>query len=159
MKPQGCRTRDGRLERLLELLRQGHNRNTACAAVGISDRTLRLWCERARRGEPEYEGIAEQVAQAESKLEIDLVDRIVVHSLEDWRAAAFVLERRFPLRWGEARGAAAKLEAERQAMIEAMVGVLEKRGLSETAEEVVRELAGGGEDNAPATGSAAGATH
>lgn len=146
-------------DKFVKLLEEGHYRKVACAAVGISYQAFLNWLAKGEEGDERYVEFQQRVTAAESKLEIDLLNRIVTHSLEDWRAASFALERRFPTRWGDAKAVQVKLEAERDAMLDALVKALEKRGLADAAEDVFRELAGGSSRTAGGAGSSATAKH
>ena len=103
---------------LLKLLRLGNFRVTACAAVGITEDTLRNWQERARAGEEPFADFVDEVERAEALAEIDTVNVIAMcargevpknkdgkvipedkRPFKDWRAAAFILERRGARRW------------------------------------------------------------
>jgi len=109
---------DGEKATLLKLLRVGNFRVTACAAVGITQQTLRNWQERARAGEEKFAEFMDEVERAEAQAEIDTVNVIAmcargelpkdkdgnvipkdVRTFRDWKAAAFILERRGARRW------------------------------------------------------------
>lgn len=88
-------------ERLARLLERGVAIEQAAAAVGIPRRTIYNWLERAGEvGAPEvYVQFAERIEQARSKCEADLVETIADEAREDWRAAAWLLERLAPERF------------------------------------------------------------
>jgi transposase-like protein len=142
-------------ERLVASLRSGQQRNAACGAAGIAKTTLRDWLRQAEAGNEMFIPLALEVAKAEAECEARAVASIQVQGREDWRALAWYLERRFPLQWGDVRGHAAKLDAEREAMMDAFIGACARRGLSDACEEVLGELANSGADEA---GAARGAT-
>jgi len=148
-----------RADRIVQLLKAGQHRSTACQAVGVADRTLRTWLARADEGDERWVDFARRVREAEAECESRAIIAIQLKGKDDWRAMAWWLERRFPLRWGETRGQQAKLDQERESMLETLVRVLEKRGLGEAAEEVVRELAGDSGEADTANQGAGGATH
>ena len=150
---------DEKAKQLIELVRQGHHRETACAAVRIARQTLHNWLKAGRDGDERWAEFAREFDAAEATFEIAWVGRIVELGQNDWRALFTLLERRAPLRWGQAKADQAKLEAERQAMMDAIVAALEKRGMADAAEEVVRELAGSSEAEASRTRRTAQPAH
>jgi hypothetical protein len=119
--------------------------------------TLRRWMAFADNGDDKYAAFAARVREAEANIEQVTVRKIHEHGDKDWRALAWWLERRWPDRWGQEKAASARLEAERGAMLDAMLKALERRGVADVAEDVLRELAAdskpearGAETEAPA---------
>jgi transposase len=91
---------DDRRADLILLLANGASSARAARAVGVGERTLRRWLR---------DGLAEQVAQAraarpEAKDALAEARLVVVvaraAALGDWKAGAWLLERRWPDRWG-----------------------------------------------------------
>jgi len=84
-----------RREELLDNLRQGMSIRAACALVGISERTYQRWRE-------EDEEWVEASDHAIRFSEPILIARMKALAEEkgDWRAHAWLLERRFPKEWG-----------------------------------------------------------
>ena len=70
----------------------GNTQRAAALAEGISEATFHRW----RNEKPEF---AEMVEQAIGVSEANLVHKLT--SSEDWRAAAWILERRFPQTWSK----------------------------------------------------------
>lgn len=83
---------DERVERILEALSSGQTRRIAAACGGVSDDTLRRWIQT----DPE---LSLRVSAAESQAEMALVACIRNAAGHDWRAAAWLLERREPANW------------------------------------------------------------
>jgi hypothetical protein len=106
------------------MLQQGSFRNRAAAACGIGESTFYRWLElsrphtvggRAARPRPQYVEFREAVEAAEASAEQFLVTTIrmaaydvkpgadggAVITVKDWRAAAYLLERKFRDRWSE----------------------------------------------------------
>ena len=127
--------------KLVQLLKAGQNRQAACAAVGLCDRTLRNWIAKGEDGDERWFAFAKRIREAESECETRAVVQIQIAGKKDWRALAWWLERRFPLRWSDAKGAQAQLQGERESMLDALVKTLQKRGLEHATEDVLRELA------------------
>lgn len=87
--------------KIVAALRVGCPLNTAAAYANVVSSTFNNWLRRGRDGEQPYRGLVEQIdlAIADGKMR-DLV-RIDQGADKDWRAAAWKLERRFPLEFGE----------------------------------------------------------
>lgn len=85
------RTTD-RVVAILEALHAGHTRKVATAAGGICEETFRRWVA----ADPHLQ---QQVVQAEAVAEHSLVECIKRAGEVDWRAAAWLLERRNPAAW------------------------------------------------------------
>jgi transposase len=89
-------------ERLLNFLRLGNHIETACKATGIHKDTYYEWMKRARAGkagDERYVAFAEKADAALAEAEARDVQTILLASKEQWQAAAWRLERRFPDRW------------------------------------------------------------
>jgi transposase-like protein len=82
-----------REQRLLQAIRAGNTRRAACAYAGISDETLANWSRRSL-------DFLESLTRAEAESEVALVATIRQAAQQDWRAAAHLLERRWPDTWG-----------------------------------------------------------
>jgi len=85
-------------EKLLENLRTGMSVDAACTQSSISRSTYYRWIE-------EDEEFAEEVEAAKDFSEAVLLESIRYQgeAKQDWRAAAWILERRIPDRWGAKR--------------------------------------------------------
>lgn len=88
-------------EKIIELLKRGNFRETACAAAGVHPKTLREWMRRGRDGEEPYAEFSERMDAAESAGEARHVRVIEEAGEKDWRASAFILARRWAARWQE----------------------------------------------------------
>jgi hypothetical protein len=87
-------------ERMVGLVRRGNFREMACAQVGVSSRTLRNWLSAAAAGDARYIDFALKLEQAEAEAEDLLVVSVRRAAMKDWKAAAWLLERRGAKRWG-----------------------------------------------------------
>lgn len=90
-------------DRIVALLRAGNYVHTTVAAVGIGHRTFNDWMLRGASERPEdepYRLLRERVEETRSAAEIDSVALISRAAAGDWRAAAWLLEREHPQRWG-----------------------------------------------------------
>src|SRR5438309_5854891 len=87
-------------QKIIAALRNGAYRQTAAQWAGIAPETLSRWL--SRTGEP-YESFAQEVEQAEAGLEVRCVHAIMSQIDLKPELAAFMLERKYPQRWGKAR--------------------------------------------------------
>jgi hypothetical protein len=81
--------RPSREARLFTALRAGNTRAAAPAYAGITDRTLRYWVEQSSV-------FSDALTRAEQEAEVALVANIRMAGQTDWRAHAWLLERRNP---------------------------------------------------------------
>jgi len=88
---------------MVALLEEGNYVATACAKVGISRETYYAWLRDAKAldASEAVKSFAAAVTEASATGEAELVKIIRASALEDWRAAAFLIERRHPKRWNE----------------------------------------------------------
>ena len=91
---------EGRIEALVIALGTGCTREAAARHAGIDRTTLYRWLERDA-------AIRTRVEKAEADVEVRLAAQIVQAAPDDWRAAAWLLERRRPAGYGRAQAAAA----------------------------------------------------
>jgi transposase len=90
-------TRD--LERsYLDALRRTRYLETAADLAGIHRVTLKRWLKRGRREPGPYREFCIAVKKVLAESEANNVGEI--ESAEEWQASAWLLERRFPERWG-----------------------------------------------------------
>jgi hypothetical protein len=100
--------------KLVLLLRVGNYAESACASAGVAKSTYYNWKrtgarERDARENPKYKPKAAldpfvdfiaEVEQAEATFECGAIAKIRMASGEHWTAMAWLLERKFPQRWG-----------------------------------------------------------
>jgi transposase len=79
--------------KVIEATRKGLTRAVAARAAGISPTTL----YKELRENPQF---AQAIKEAQASGEEALVDIIKGHAFETWQAAAWLLERRYPERYG-----------------------------------------------------------
>jgi len=96
-KTDSTRTRSGKYTSILahqicDLISKGVPLNAAATGSGINRSTLYRWRK-------ERKDFAEMVEQAIGVSEARLITDISIN--EDWRAKAWILERRFPERWSK----------------------------------------------------------
>lgn len=110
-------------KRLLQALAAGNYYEPACAYAGIDYSTFRRWM---LRGEKESKGefceFCEVVQRAIAQSEIASVAKIKKAEEDDWRAAAWLLERRFSDRWASTQKVKIEVEKELEKTLAALEG-------------------------------------
>lgn len=105
--------------KILALIRAGNYLETACGACGIDSKTLRNWREAGAKGRQPYKAFCEKLFQAECEAEtvfVALLNQAAtglktikdprtgkdkqVPVTGDWKAKAFLGERKLARRWG-----------------------------------------------------------
>lgn len=109
-------------EKIVSLLRAGNYVETAAACAGIHKDTFYDWMKRGAKGEEPYAELAGAVHKALADGEARDVAVIFQASKEQWQAAAWRLERRFPDRWS--RNDRVKVDANLEVSDERLVGKL-----------------------------------
>jgi Homeodomain-like domain len=87
-------------QQLLAALRTGATIGEAAAAAGISRSTVHRWVARGEGQDGRFQNFAEAVAQARAEAKVGAIAAVRRAMPEDWRAAAFYLERTDPEQWG-----------------------------------------------------------
>ncbi len=105
--PRPTKLSPQRQAQICEYVAQGHSREIAAQACGIAATTVYRWM---KRGETEPDGpfgeFCMALKRADAEAEIACLRRIkAAAEAGDWRAAAWMLERRYPEKWGRRRAA------------------------------------------------------
>ncbi|MFS8631315.1 MAG: hypothetical protein LOD92_09215, partial [Bacillales bacterium] len=98
-----------------DAIRMGAYIETAAAYAGINKSTLYDWMRRGARAKSgKYKEFSNAIEKALAESEMRDLAVIAKASQENWQAAAWRLERKFPDRWGrrKAKSEIAKIEAE-----------------------------------------------
>jgi hypothetical protein len=90
-------------ETICQAIEAGNYQKVAARAAGISEGTLLKWRARGRRGEQPYADLERAIEEADQECEKLLVSRVMGATDKDWRAAAMMLERKYPDRWSRVR--------------------------------------------------------
>jgi transposase len=102
---QGPAMDDARLDKIVDEVARaialGMTQTDAARAAGVQPRTFESWLEKGRAGNPAYARIVDPIDNARALGQRSLADRIAKASNKDWRAAAWILERRHPQTWGK----------------------------------------------------------
>ena len=80
---------------VLENLEKGYTREHAGRLVGAGRDLVSKWVRKGEKGTKKYAEFASRVVEAEQKSQGVLIGHIKIHAEKDWRAAAWLLERRF----------------------------------------------------------------
>jgi transposase-like protein len=83
-------------EVIAEFVKKGMSVNSACRAAGVNPRTYYDWQEKAEKGMVEYQPVVDFLEQARAAGQAELLQKVIDASNEDWKAAAWILERRHP---------------------------------------------------------------
>ena len=88
-------------EKICGIILKGNYISTACQACGIGESTYYRWIEEGEKAESgEVREFWEAVKKVEAEAEQKLLDRIELASIDSWQAAAWMLERKEPGKWG-----------------------------------------------------------
>jgi hypothetical protein len=85
------------------MLRAGNYIGVCCHAVRITRQTFALWMQRGLSdadADAPFRDFRERVEQARAEGEVRNVTHIAKAATTSWQAAAWLLERQFPERWG-----------------------------------------------------------
>jgi transposase len=131
-------------QRVVDLIRAGNYLEVAATAAGIHRSTLYRWLRHGRdqkRGR--YRKFLSQVEKAQAEAESRDVALIAKAAGEDWRAAAWRLERKAPRRYGP------RVQLAVQQELDAVLGRLEKGLPPEIYEKVLQLIAAEDDDVEP----------
>jgi len=112
-------------QKFCELVMLGNSWDAACGECGITDRTFRYWMIRGqsgKKGDERYRKFYERVRSAEATAESALLSEVRSAAQGDWRAATWMLERRWSKRWGYK----AQVEVTVRSEFQAMIAVIER---------------------------------
>ncbi len=92
---------------IYDAIAAGNYQRVAAQAAGVSPDILQKSRQRGRRGEEPYASLEKAIEDADQKCETVLVAKVMAATNDDWRAAAMLLERKYPERWSKMRDQAA----------------------------------------------------
>ena len=90
-------------DQLAAVIRAGSYIYVACAAVGISRQVYAKWMQRGLSDRPAdalFRQLREKVERAQAEGEVRRVATVAAAANKTWQAAAWLLERQYPERWG-----------------------------------------------------------
>jgi hypothetical protein len=124
-------------ERILTNMRAGVSGEIAAQAEGVSRTTFYAWKAKGeRQAQGIYRDFLDGVKRAEAEVELSCATIVCQAMPTTWQAAAWMLERRWPQRWG--RNDRLELELHQDARAIARPLGLDAAELIEIAEEIVR---------------------
>ena len=112
--PRPTKLNAKRAQQICDYVAQGHTREVAAQACGIVSTTLYRWMKRGER-QPDgpYGEFCRALKRADLKAELACLRQIKEAAQNgDWRAAAWMLERRYPEKWGRRRARRDESESE-----------------------------------------------
>jgi hypothetical protein len=87
---------------LVECIESGMYYDLACQAVGISTVTFWFWMKKGKEGKDEqFINFSNAIKKAKGVCAKNALDMIKAHSIKEWTAAAWLLERRFRKYYGK----------------------------------------------------------
>ena len=96
---------------IVEMTRRGLYVDDICARVGIVTSTYYYWIERGSNEESgRYRRFSDDVKRAAADLQMECLNDIHAARRTDWRAAAWILSRRFCEKWHEHQSVAVEDE-------------------------------------------------
>ena len=89
------------LSRLCDAIRTGATIELACKYAGIAPSVYFDAQNRAKNGDPEWQGVAAELADAEGACAVEMLSTVTNAARNGtWPAAAWMLERRYPMMYG-----------------------------------------------------------
>lgn len=119
-------------QKIVAAIGAGNFYEVACSLAGIQTETFYQWLAFGEEGQSEiYQSFAEEVKRAEAIAEAKRLQVIVEASVSNWQAAKWLLEKRFPHKWGKSKKQedAKKEEVEREVSLP--TDFYEKNGLKQ----------------------------
>ena len=87
-------------DEVVKRIRAGNYINVSCQAVGIGVSTYFEWLKKGEEGRQPYAEFTDAIKKAEAEAHVNYVAIVASHAPNQWQAAAWWLERRFPDKWG-----------------------------------------------------------
>lgn len=113
--------------KIVEAARAGHFRSDQAIAGGIDPRTLRKWLAKAAHGDERYADLARKIKAAEFEAKDRLMVRVKKGSLQDVRAAQWLLEVRFKAQFAQRiKVIHATIKQEREVMLDVVADLLDE---------------------------------
>ena len=88
------------LKIIIDAVSEGLTYETSAALAGITYQTLHDWKKKGGQGDPVFVDFAEKLMVAEAEGEYTLLANIRRAGESQWQASAWILERRYPQRYG-----------------------------------------------------------
>ncbi len=102
MRHKNTKLTEEKIQLASKLIGAGNTIQTIFGALGISKQTWYNWLNKGEKAKSGiYRELWEEVQKAESRAETRYVTIIAQAAEENWQAAAWMLERKYPERWGK----------------------------------------------------------
>ena len=130
-----------RKAKFFKALRDGASIQLACDTAGFAYATVAEWRQIGEGRHPEKEAtpllreFSEETTRALADSELALLGRVRAASYTDWRAASWILERRFSDRWANTQ----RIELEVQKRIQSEVSVRLEAQVSVLFERIMKD--------------------
>ena len=93
--PQKSRFTPEIADAVVDGLTKGLTKRNISETLGLGKNTISVWLKAGQEGDPAFVSFADRCAQAEKQAQGSLIAMISEQGHKDWRAAAWLLERRF----------------------------------------------------------------
>lgn len=102
MRHKNTKLTEEKIQLASKLIGAGNTVKTIYGALGVSKQTWYNWLDKGSKAKSGlYRKLLEEVEKAESRAESRYVTIIAQAAEENWQAAAWMLERKYPERWGK----------------------------------------------------------
>ena len=90
-------------DKVVEGVLKGNYITTVCRSVGIHKSTFYAWKRKGEKGLEPYKTFYDRVTEAEAKAEMDILNVIYTNAVDEgnWLSSAWILERKYPNRFGK----------------------------------------------------------
>lgn len=90
-------------DKIVEGVLKGNYVATVCQSVGINRSTYYAWKKKGEQGLEPYKQFYERVTEAEAQAEMDILNVIYTNAIDqgNWVSSAWILERKYPNRFGK----------------------------------------------------------
>lgn len=90
-------------DKIIDGMLKGNYVTTVCQSVGIHRSTYYAWKKKGEKGIEPYKTFYDRVMEAEAKAEMDILNVIYTSAIDqgNWVSSAWILERKYPNRFGK----------------------------------------------------------
>lgn len=90
-------------DKIVEGVLKGNYVSTVCQSVGINRSTYYDWKKKGKQGIEPYKQFYDRVTEAEAQAEMDILNVIYTNAIDEgnWVSSAWILERKYPDRFGK----------------------------------------------------------
>ena len=90
-------------DKICEGVLKGNYITTVCRSVGIHPQTYYVWKKKGKQGIEPYKEFYDRVTECEAQAEMDILNVIYTNAIDqgNWLSSAWILERKYPNRFGK----------------------------------------------------------